>query len=362
MTDWSETFARLSAEEQEQALTLLATKKHGGQLAPPRKVQQATFMNQEFPELDFLVEGMVARGHLVLLGGRPKSGKSWFVLQLAHAVDTQRPFLGRKTQPARVALLALEGGPASLHRRMSALGWRTPNVDIYFDIAPFDGSNGTTGPGLGQVAGLAKQYDLLILDTLVRALSGQANENDNTTMGAIVNELAAAAHDNNCAIVMVHHTGKGFNEDVFNTPRGASAIRGGYDVGMVLVRRDDEREAALHIEARDFPTENIAIRQQAGGVMWELIGRIGEIRQIRAGRKVVEALEALGEATAEDISKFLGQSKRSIHAQLKRAERDGLVVRSSGPVGKRGRPPELWSLVEPASADPTPAHEIPEVH
>ena len=362
MAEWSETFARLSAEEQEQALTLLATKKHGGQVAPPLKVQQAAFMNQTFPELDFLVEGMVARGHLVLLGGRAKAGKSWFVLQLAHAVDTRRPFLGRKTQRGRVALLALEGGQASLYHRMKAIGWRTENADLYFTIAPFDGSNGATGPGLEQVAGLARQYDLLIIDTLVAALSGQANENDNTTMGAIVNALAAAAHDNDCAIVLVHHTGKGFNEDVFNTPRGASAIRGGYDTGIVLVRRDDEREAALHIEARDFITENVAIRQKANGVEWELIGRIQEIRQIRAGRKVVEALEALGQATAEDISNFLGQSKRSIHAQLKRAERDGLVVRSSGPVGKRGRPPELWSLVEPASADPTPADEIPEVH
>ncbi len=357
MAEWSETFARLSAEEQEQALALLATKKHGGQILPPPVVQQAAFMARSFPALDFLVEGMVARGHLVLLGGRAKAGKSWFVLQLAHAVDTQRPFLGRKTQRGRVALLALEGGEASLYHRMKAIGWRTENADLYFTIAPFDGSNGATGPGLEQVAALAAQYDLLIIDTLVAALSGQANENDNTTMGAIVNGLAAAAHENQCAVILVHHTGKAFNEDVFNTPRGASAIRGGYDAGMVLVRRDDEREAALHIEARDFITENIAIRQKANGVEWELIGRIGEIRQIRAGRKVVEALEALGEATAEDISNFLGQNKKGIHAQLRRAERDGLVLRTTSEATGKGRPPELWYLPDADSRPPAPTLE-----
>lgn len=146
--------------------------------------------------------------------------------------------------------------------------------------------------------------------------------------------------------MLVHHTNKGFSDDIFNTSRGASAIRGGYDVGLVLERSNNEREAVLHIEARDFTTGNIAIRQSAEGSGWELVGGAVEVKRIRAGRKVIAALEELREATVDELAGYLNIVKTSAYRQLINAERDGLVQRTDTQQEGVGRSPEVWSLTD----------------
>ena len=53
-----------------------------------RPLPLATLLAKDFPPLVWLVPRLIAQGQLVLLGGRPKGGKSWLVLQLVQCVDT----------------------------------------------------------------------------------------------------------------------------------------------------------------------------------------------------------------------------------------------------------------------------------
>jgi hypothetical protein len=59
---------------------------------------------------EVLIEGLVPKTGLVLLGGRPKDGKSYFATQIALSVVTGQPLAGwlRVSQPGRVQLWALE--------------------------------------------------------------------------------------------------------------------------------------------------------------------------------------------------------------------------------------------------------------
>lgn len=51
-------------------------------------------------EEEWLVEGLIPKRGLTILGGNPKTGKTLFVLDLWLAVSTGRPFFGRDTAPA----------------------------------------------------------------------------------------------------------------------------------------------------------------------------------------------------------------------------------------------------------------------
>jgi hypothetical protein len=300
---------------------------------------------QEYPPLTFLIDGVLAKGHLAMLGGRPKSGKSWLVLQLAQAVDSGRSFLGKEVRRGRVLLIALEDGERRVHQRAKVLRWQPSNgAGVSFNIANFD-ADGLPGPGVAQLEQLAGDYDLIIVDTLIATLSGKANENDNTAMGAIVNDLARIAHANETAILLVHHTGKGTAESVFDMLRGASAIRGGYDLGMVLERKQGEREGVLHMESRDVDLNSMTIRQADTGAGWECLGDGQELVKIRAGRRAAQAMREHGDpVTADELGKMLGVTRQAAGKQLEALESKGLVTRRPEEREGSKKPVDVWQL------------------
>jgi len=296
-------------------------------MATPLMVESfADLVRQDFPPQKFLVDGLIPAGQLVMLGGRGKAGKSWLVLQLIAAVDRGMPFLGKTTSRGKVLYLALEDGRRRLNQRPKILKWQpSPDVDIAFKVDKFDAG----GQGLAHIrqAIADKGYDLVVVDTLVKTLSGSADENNNTYMAAICNDLADMAHDSGAAILIVHHTSKQLVENPFDALRGASAIRDAYDAGMMLVRKHGEKEATLHAEARDFDMQDVTIKQVDGGAGWEYVGDAATGVAIRAGRVGVADLKTAGDgSTVADIAAATGKTESATRSGLKTAEKNGHVT------------------------------------
>jgi hypothetical protein len=328
-----------------------AVRQNGHAAATPAQVlwlepeSGAALYDRHFEPLVFLVDEMLAKGNFAVAAGRPKAGKSWLMLQAAQAVDTGRPFLGKSTKAASVLYVALEDGDRRIHQRLHLLGWKPKQTAFLFDIANFDGDGGP-GPGLAQLEGLAADYDLIIIDTLIKTLSGRANENDNAQMAAIVYKLASISHEHGPAIVAIHHTGKGQSDDPFNLLRGASAIRGGYDLGLVLERKQGEREALLHVESRDFESSSMTIQQAEGGAGWGVLGDGLKLSEIRAGRKAAQAMSDHGDPlTAQELAKLLRITHQAAHKQLLNLERDGYASRVSETREGSDKPADVWSLL-----------------
>lgn len=343
-------FNLLAPDEQSRALALYAGWFHNRPDTGYEDV--AALLAEPQVPLEFLVDGLLARGHLAVLSGRPKCGKSWLALQLARAVDTGRPFLGRAAQQATVLYAALEDGRPRFKRRCHALGFEPTDFKVVFEMNALDDGRGGEGYGLSQVEEAAERFDLVILDTLPALLSGTINENDNAAMGAVMRNLVRVVHQTGSTILLVHHANKGFSEDPFSLTRGASAVRGGYDFGLHLQRKTDESEAVLNLESRDGAVSSLTIRQLIEPPIWEVVGAAKAIVSIRAGRKVLAGLAALGDgATVEDLAEYLKISKQAVHQQLKRAESKGHVKRSQKPGENGGRATDLWSLTDSVDTD-----------
>lgn len=307
----------------------------------PDLVAGDELFDRTFPPLKYVWDGLIALGHCVLLAGRPKSGKSWFLLQLAQAIDTGGKFVGRATKASKILYVALEDGQRRIHQRMHIRNWRPRATTFIFRLLPLDGD------GIKQIraAIAAGGYEIVIIDTLRAAVSSSVDENSNAEMGGVLNELAQLAHETETTIVVTHHTTKTQTEDPFDSVRGAGAIRGAYDLGLLIQRKQKEREALLCVESRDIEAEDMTISFE-GATGWSYEGDASKLDDIRAGKKVVKALQQLGDQkTVEEIAQALNVTREAAGQQLRAAELQGKVVRESAPTeGKARKPKDLWSL------------------
>lgn len=305
-------------------------------LIPGLAIQSlSSLLRIKFDPLVYLVASLVALGYLALLVGRPKSGKSWLILQAAMCIDMELPFLDRSTTHARILYFALEEGKRRIQERAKLLDWEPKNIDFAFDLSFLDNPDGLPGPGIEELENLSKYYDMIVVDPLIAALSPSANENDNALMGGIFNGIARICKATNTAIIIVHHSGKAATEDVFKSIRGASAIRGGYDVGMFLERNNGEREAILYVESRDFEAENMTLQQAENGAGWTYLGNSNLLNEIRAGKETLQAMLELdpnGEGlTVKEIASYRKVTQKGIYPQLDRLVKDGYVERLEKP-------------------------------
>ena len=302
----------------------------------PSRISGKNLRNKYFAPFEFVVKDMFALGHLLMLGGRPKSGKSWLMLQMAAKVDQRLPFLGRATMPCKILYIALEDGERRINQRMKILKWiPSNNIDFMFQISPLS-TGGNGHPGLDQLKKLAPFYDLIIVDTLIATLNGRTNENDNVQMATVLNGQATLAHDTNTAIALVHHTGKTKQDDPFDSFRGASSIRGAYDVGAILIREVGEGEAVLYLESRDFEIEDMTLRQSANSAGWESLGNKSVMKDIKVGKRVLEYITDYGDGfTAREFSDTMGITYQAANKTLKTAVKNGMIeVRPIRPNGK----------------------------
>jgi hypothetical protein len=195
-------------------------------------------------EPDFLVDGMLERGSLAMIFGKPASGKSFLAVDLAASIATGRAFQGLKTQKGDVVYIAGEGY-RGLKRRFTA--WAT-----YHDVSPeeirvmisrsaVDYRDERAAQELetelirARKSGLAPV--LFIVDTLARNYGG-GDENSNSDMGKFISVIDQFNVKFGCATLIIHHSGHGENQRA----RGASALRGALDAEFSCLK---DRSAIL---------------------------------------------------------------------------------------------------------------------
>lgn len=197
-----------------------------------------------------IVPGLIATG-LNILGGQPKSGKSFAALQLAHAVATGGYILGQRAEQGRAVYLALEDTYYRLKHRMQGLKLEpTPQLEFATESASLKLG------GLEAIHNYIHErgdVKLVILDTLARVKDtavggGNAYETD-SQLGAALQQVA---FNGEVAFVVVHHLSKAPQKDFLLSLSGSAGLPGAADVVMALERDRNEQHGKLHITGRDL--------------------------------------------------------------------------------------------------------------
>ncbi len=214
-------------------------------------------------EQPWLIEPLLPIEGSAVLGGPPKSRKSYLALQLALDLAHGRPWLGFKCRPARVYYLQLDT-PRSLWKlRMKRLQKRGIAIDpeaeprlIFGDKKtapfPFDIRSQTHQAWL-KARMEEFRPDLTIIDTMSKAHG--ANEDNRTEMEQVMGLFQSVCSPS--ALLMITHERKP-QKDVESSGisriRGSSAITGGVDI--ILNMRPATKKTGPQLEYKGRETED----------------------------------------------------------------------------------------------------------
>lgn len=232
------------------------------ELPPAFSVVRLGHVRVEKDATKWLIEGLWAEGAVGCIGGTPKSGKTWLALEMALAVASGRPCLGRYAVPSRgtVLLYAAEDRPQALRARAEELatarGLALERVPVGLITEPALRLD-LNEHRLRLSATVEKlKPRLLILDPLVRL--HRSDENSSADISELLGYLRALQRAHDVAIVLVHHVRKSGAGQPGQSLRGSGDLHAWGDSNLYLLRRKGGLE--LHVEHRSHPApEPVAI-------------------------------------------------------------------------------------------------------
>lgn len=225
-------------------------------------VEGAQFGASAPPLVDWIVDGVIQKGGNGIVTGEPKAGKSLLMMDLLLAISTGTPWLGFNIpRRVRCALVSREDYPGMTQQRLARLfrgtvrrtdfdgwlwintRWQTPTFLLEDD--------GHVSQLIGELR--AEHVEFACFDVF-RRLHGQ-DENDNTAIQRILDQLARIQTEVGCALALVHHTTKDVNGSIFRRIRGATAIHGWTEWALGVTVTNSEEEGRDWIRKVEFETK-----------------------------------------------------------------------------------------------------------
>jgi hypothetical protein len=212
--------------------------------------------------VEWLIDGVIPERSFIALYGPPGSFKSFHALHIAHCVATRKDWMGRRVKKSGAVLyLAGEG--------FGGIGARIKACKIHHQIengAPIfivrhqlnlRSSAEDFNALMLAIVQLVEQTEyriefcLTIVDTLARAFGG-GNENSSEDMGAFITAMGKIQEFLNCALMVLHHSGK----DAAKGLRGHSSLLGAVDTELELLRFDEQMKGVLIISKQKDGADN----------------------------------------------------------------------------------------------------------
>jgi hypothetical protein len=217
----------------------------------------------------WLIEGLWADQAVGIVGGEPKSGKSFLALELAVAVASGAPCLRRfrPAQTGRVLLFAAEDALLLVRRRLEGIAHAAEvpfaSLDIYVITTPSLRLDVAEDRHRLQDTVAALRPTLLVLDPFVRL--HRIDENAAAEVAPLLAYLRQLQRDFATAVALVHHARKGAAHlRAGQALRGSSELHAWGDSNLYLRRRGET--LLLTVEHRAAPSiTGLALELRAHG-------------------------------------------------------------------------------------------------
>lgn len=163
------------------------------------------------PLPEVLIEGILRRGHKMLISGSSKAGKSFLLMELSVALATGGEWLGFRCRKGRVLYVNLEIDRASAFDRLVRICDAMGVGDLCHNLHVLN-LRGQAKPLDKLVPQLVRKmqavrYDAVIIDPIYKVITG--DENNASDMGAFCNQFDLLALETGCSVIYCHHHSKG---------------------------------------------------------------------------------------------------------------------------------------------------------
>lgn len=225
-------------------------------------------MELNLPPQSFTVRGLLPQG-LSILGGAPKIGKSWLMLDLCIRVAKGEPLWGMETKQGTTLYLCLEDTLRRIQHRLNCITEDVP-ANAYFATA-----SGTLADVLeAQILQFIREHPdtvLVVIDTF-QMIRGNSNEPSYGGDYDEIQKLKRIADSQRISLLLVHHLRKQGDRDPINKLSGTTGITGAVDCVFVLDKsRRREDAATLVCTGRDIEHRELELRFSKDEFVWNLM-------------------------------------------------------------------------------------------
>lgn len=271
----------------------------------------------QFEPTNWIIPGILPEG-LGLLAGKPKVGKSWWVLDLCNSVAEGLNFMGRATKSGDVLYLALEDTRRRLKARLELMDMGAERLTIETEMPRMP----DLMRSLELWAAGVQNPKLIVIDTLglVRPLAKPGGDIYDDAYAALT-PLKDFAETWGICVLVIHHTRKsGSDGDPLDAVSGSMGQAGAADTVIIL---EKERIIGRGREVVEFEFDvyfnDVEYRWQFG----EAEGTLNAIAQ--AIEDHAPALIFRGSSLMEHCPE--GTTDAHLRAELSRCVKSGKLMR-----------------------------------
>ncbi len=282
---------------------------------------------EEFPKMDWIIEGIVPTG-LGVLAGKPKIGKSWIAYDLALACARGALALTKiATKRCEVLYLALEDPKRRVQARMRKILAGEPGPhDFKFAITWPTGMS-----ALEYLDSYLEQHPacrFVLIDPFAKVRgSGDGHKNAYAQDYEDMAGYHALANRRNVCILLIFHTRKQDASDVMDRISGTTAIQGAADFMMVLTRDRGQFLGQLAITGRDIVDGGeFAVSFDKETCKWKILGEAQVVQRESDQDRIYQYLVAQKEPVRlTEIVHELDIKRYTVSKTLNRLARKGSV-------------------------------------
>ena len=321
----------------------------------PEVESLSEFIDNPPPLSECLIEGVLRKGHKMLVSGPSKAGKSFLLLELCVAIAEGREWLGWRCAQGRVLYVNLELDRASCYHRVKdvyrAIGIpprNAGNLDMWHLRGKAMGMD-NLAPRLIRRA-VKRKYSAVVIDPIYKVITGDENAADQ--MAKFCNQFDRVASELGCAVIYCHHHSKG--------DQGQKRAQDRASGSGVFARDPDALIDMIELEIDDKRREQILNRWSCDAISstmdqrspgWR--DRVSQDDALVAEKLAPVAVETLGQSEALRIS-----SESETRAEQATGWRIGGILREFPAFKPRNvffcypvHPVDRWDLLADARAD-----------
>ncbi len=306
----------------------------------PRSLRMDEILAIQYPGT--IIKGLLPAAGLVFIYGPPKSGKTFFTLDMCMSLARGEPWHGTPTRQTGVLYVAGEGVHGLGMRMLAYVRKHGHRPRTRFRAVPQAVTLHESVGGIEEEMRAIESEEgwrpgVLVLDTLART-KGDLDENT----GEMAHYIAAADHfiKKGMLVIVVHHPGK----DAEKGLRGWSGLLGALDLQIQVVKEGDA-VVARWTHAKDLPETSpfsfrLAVTDTGETDDW------GE----SVASCVVEPTEM-----PQQIGKVVGKNQKllySLASDLAKAEGERGRLRDGRPVFSVDALAEAWAAAKSATGNP----------
>lgn len=292
-------------------------------------------MQKEFEPLKWIVDGIVPEG-VILVAGKPKSGKSWFGFNLALAAAMKRKFLDHDVVHCGALYLALEDTPRRMQKRMQVLLAGIGNMEFLRQFEyECEWPGGAVGAKhLDEYLAAHRDCQIVVVDVLkkIKPNDPSRTKTDYDKDYEAIDPWKKVAEKYRVTLILIHHTRKAQADDVFDEISGTLGLNGAVDQICVLKRvNGPEKLATLHMRGRDLE-DDVEYGLELIHGWWTVVGSVTDVAGSNTRRRILQLLRDNKDPTsAKELADSLGMaSVTSLTAVLSKMVEEGVINRLNG--------------------------------